>query len=169
MSRKAWTPKPTAAPAAFPLTGGIDYVGIYFRKFYEAHASGSEADNILLASAQSGLPSGVGIMRLPGDTSEAKAAYLIAYIEAGAALGCSAEDMIDERHDSGLNLARPLLRGVKVTDPAIAARAAFAAGGIGIDLIRRSFANEKAANPNWSFFKAAVYVRFWSQYGMPAA
>jgi hypothetical protein len=157
-------PTPQSHPPA-PTPQGTDYLGIFYRAYYAAHST----DPVMLASGKEATPSASGVSRLPGDTPEAKAAYLIAYLNAGAALGCSGADMISARHDSDLNLARPKIRGVFVTDPSLAARAAFGAGGIGIDLIKYSFANELAADPNWNFFKAKVYVDFWSRYGMPAA
>jgi hypothetical protein len=158
MSPKAWTTAPKSAPAP----AGPDYLGIFYRAYYAAHST----DPVMLASGQEATPSAGGISRLPGDTPEAKAAYLIAYLEAGAALGCSGADMIAGRHDSGLNLARPKIRGIFVPDPALAARAAFGAGGIGIDLIKHSFANELANDPNWTFETSPVYRAFWTRYGM---
>ena len=163
MPKPKFNPNPQPIPHKPEPAPDRSLVTLYFTTAYQQF----ENDPVMLASIQSGMPSNDGISRLPGDTPEAKVAYLIAYLVAGAAYGCSGADMIDERHDSGLNLARPLYRGVHVTDPALAAKIYFSAGGIGIDLIKHGFANELANDPNWNFFTAPGYRNFWQPYGMP--
>ena len=154
---KTWSPvqhKPAPPPT------GPDYVTLYFTAAYAR-----SQDPLWLANVQSASPSSGGISRLPGADDAAKVEYALDYIAAGMNLGCSAYDMISERHDADLRLAHPTIGGVQITDPAKAAQDEFPNGGR-LDLIEGNLNREIAFDPNWKFETAPQYRNFWVRYGM---
>jgi hypothetical protein len=147
--------------ASQPASSGRAILTLFYQTAYGRYAN----NPLMLANLQSGTPSFSGLSRLPGATDLDKVNYALDYFAAGASFGASVGDMV--AHDVDLVKARPIINGVRVTNPAKAAAIYFGGGG-NLHLIQGNLDREIENDPNWTFEKAPQYANFWKRYGLPA-
>ena len=117
---------PPSKPSWLKPASDVDFIKLYLQTSFNRY----KANPLQLMSVGSCVPSDGAISRLPGATPQDKVNYLCDFLNEAFALGFTAWDAIQERHDNGdLRVCTPIVAGVKVTDPVKAADAVLGGGG----------------------------------------